>query len=408
MKYFPIQTETSCRLKWAWSTLYLNYGTTSSCHRTSTSGIDVNNFASFHNTPIKITDREAMLSGQWPDNNCAYCKDIESAGGISDRIRQNTIANVYPPELNDNQNLTSVDPVILEVYFSSACNLSCLYCNPWLSSTINAENLKYGDFNKGSVTLKSIDNKFKDLVPLFWEWFPINFKKLMRFHMLGGEPLIQKELDTILDLIENNPNNKCEFNIVTNLMIPLDRLQHIVNRFKILIESKKLKRFDITCSIDCWGPQQEYVRYGMNLNQFENNFKWLLTQKWLTININQTISALTIKTMPELLTKLSEWQQEHKIGHWFGAVDPHPIYMKADNFSSEFNDDIITIMEMMPRNTEEDCAAYDYMSGILNKIVIAEKQPEMIDDLVTYLNEIDRRRGTNWKLHFPWIEKYVV
>jgi hypothetical protein len=37
---FPIQTATACVLKWAWSTIYLGQGTSSSCHRTDQAPID--------------------------------------------------------------------------------------------------------------------------------------------------------------------------------------------------------------------------------------------------------------------------------------------------------------------------------------------------------------------------------
>jgi len=64
--YFPIQTETACKLKWSWSTIYLNSGTTASCHRASKSDIDTDNFHNFHNTETKLQARELMFDGKWP------------------------------------------------------------------------------------------------------------------------------------------------------------------------------------------------------------------------------------------------------------------------------------------------------------------------------------------------------
>jgi hypothetical protein len=52
-KYFPIKTDTSCQLKWAFSKVLLNHGLTSSCHRVKNHKFDINTF-NFHNTPEKI------------------------------------------------------------------------------------------------------------------------------------------------------------------------------------------------------------------------------------------------------------------------------------------------------------------------------------------------------------------
>ena len=79
---FPIHSDTACLLKWAWSTVYLGQGTSSSCHRTDQAAIPVDDFASFHNLPNKIRAREMMRRGEWPQEGCQYCEKIEAAGGM--------------------------------------------------------------------------------------------------------------------------------------------------------------------------------------------------------------------------------------------------------------------------------------------------------------------------------------
>jgi hypothetical protein len=406
-KYFPIKTETACQLKWAWSTIWLHTGKTLSCHRTGESELTAENFSEFHNTPLKITEREAMLQGKWPEKSCSYCKDIEQTGGTSDRMRMMTIPNLSPPELESDPTLTHVDPTLVEVYFNNTCNLGCLYCHGIFSSSIEAENVKFGTFNKNGILIDATPSKFKEMVGYFWQWFPEGFKKVRRFHVLGGEPFYQKEFDRLLDMIEQYPNPQCELNIVTNLMLSKSRLQEYIDRFKNLLVTKKLKRIDITCSIDCWGPEQEHVRWGIKLDHWEENFNLLLEYKWLYLNINQTISVLTLKTMPELLEKLNQWRTKRKVGHWFTGVTPGPTFMKAHILGpDEFRQDVKKIMLLMPRNNDEDLLAYDYMKGILNQILVTEQDADEVKKLITYLDEKDRRRGTDWQSVFPWLTKY--
>lgn len=406
-KYFPINTATACQLKWAWSTLYLNTGTTASCHRTAFSVINEENFLDFHNTSLKLDDRNRMLQGQWPETSCKYCKDIEEENGISDRQRHLTIPNLVPPELEQDNTAIKISPTIVEVFFNNTCNLGCLYCNSGLSSSIETENKKFGDFKYNSVELINTQNYFKDLSPYFWNWFPEGFPKLKRFHFLGGEPFYQKEFDKLLDMIEQYPNPDCEINIVTNLMVPKKRVEVFLDKFKQLLIGRKIKRLDITCSIDCWGPQQEYVRWGISLKQWEENFNLLLQNKWIYLNINQTISALTIKTMPDLLSKLQGWRKDRKVGHWFSGVTPGPIYLKGEIFgNTEFRSDSTQILNLMANSTDEDKNAYEYMKGIFEQMLSAEQNNSEIKNLIIFLNEKDRRRNTNWRELFPWLIKY--
>ena len=407
-KFFPINTKTACQLKWAWSTIYLNTGITRSCHRTGESLITSENFMDFHNTPKKIQERNKMLKGEWPDDSCQYCKKIEDAGGISDRLRMSHVPNLSPPELEKNPTLTKVQPTLVEVYLSNACQMSCLYCSPSLSSSIESENRKHGDFKKMGVDLKNSKGNFKDLLPSFWTWFRAGFQKIKRLHVLGGEPFYQKEFEKMLDMIEQYPNPDCELNVVTNLMVSEEKLKYFVDRFYFLCKSRAIKRVDITCSIDCWGQEQEYVRHGISLAHWKKNFNYLMNNRWLVLNINQTISVLTIKTMPNLLQKLNSWRQTRPIGHFFSGVDPGPNYLKAEIVGENFfKVDAEEILELMPNNDEQNTAAKEYMTGILNHVNNSKRNKEQLDNLIIFLDEKDRRRGTSWKTIFPWLAELI-
>lgn len=406
-KYFPIKTDTACQLKWSWSTLLLWQGITRSCHRTGDSKLTPENFLNFHNTDVKLQDRKAMLEGRWPESSCRYCKNIEDVGGTSDRMRMSSIPDLSPDILYEDPTATIIDPSIVEVYFNNTCNLGCLYCNIGFSSVNEDENRQFGNFQQGGVRLiAKPKGQYKNLVPYFWQWFERDFQKVKRLHILGGEPFLQKELFQLLDKFEQFPNPNCEFNVVTNLMYDEKILEGFLARCKKLLVNRSLKRVDITCSIDCWGADQEYVRRGIKLDQWEKNFQILLKYKWLKININQTITVLTIKTMPELLEKLRKWQEIHPIGHFFSEGEPLIECLEIDILGhSVFSKEIVEILDSMPENTDEDILTKQYMSSILSKIVGSTADPRRMKDLQIFLNEKDRRRGTEWEQIFPWIQE---
>jgi hypothetical protein len=407
-KFFPIKTDTACQLKWNWSTLYLYKGRTASCHRTGWDQISLETFDTFHNTEKKQQERQLMLQGKWPVDSCGYCKNIEAAGGFSDRMLHLNIPNQSPPELETDPTAVVVSPTILEIFFNNTCNLACLYCIPELSSQISQENRKHGVFAQDGVVLdcEDTDPEYQQRLDKFWVWMRKNSHTLKRFNVLGGEPFYQRELDQCLDYFENVPHPGLELGIVTNLMLSPERLNKYINRFKLLLATKKLGRIDITASIDCAGPEQEFVRHGINLNTWYANFEWLLVHKWLTLNINQTICLLTIKSMPELLVKLSEWRKKHTVGHYFSVANPGPSYLIPSILGPEiFLHDFETIINCMSTETEQDKIAIQYMTGIANEVAKSTVNNVELKKLKTFLNEKDRRRGTNWKQTFPWLEK---
>lgn len=409
-KYFPIKIDPACQLKWSYSSIYMTTANTCSCHRVTKHVFDVDSF-DFHNTEEKLAQRTKMLDGQWPGDGCEYCKNIEDTNsGQSDRQFQLQIPNLYPPELDLNRHEINVSPTILEIFFDNVCNMSCVYCCDSLSSKIDFENKKFGKFDQKGVVIDDSFKKHNDyekILSKFWQWMDANAKNLKRFIFLGGEPLYQKQSDQLLEFFDKNPCPDLECSVFTNLMVQPQRLQQFIEKVKQLIKDKKLKRFEVTASIDCWGPQAEYVRYGLDLDRWKENFEYLISEKWLTLNINGAISILTIKTMPELIELLNRWQTNRKIGFFFQKV-VEPSYMNPDILGAdEFKKDIVKILDLMETESWMGAQAKNYIQGIFATIEQAEVNQPEAEKLIIYLDEIDRRRRTNWHNLFPWLEKYT-
>jgi hypothetical protein len=136
------------------------------------------------------------------------------------------------------------------------------------------------------------------------------------------------------------------------------------------------------------------------------NMELLLQQKWLTVSINQTISLLTIKTMPGLIDKIKEWKSKREIGHFFSVVSPGPEYLVPDILGNRvFEKDFEHILNIMPRDTNEDVLAFECMQGISHNYSQSMTNQVELLKLKTFLDETDRRRGTSWAGTFPWLVK---
>ena len=395
-KPFPIRSDTACQLKWNWSTVFLSTGETASCHRTNHHKFNTDEF-DFHNTPSKIADRQNMLEGKWPEKGCDYCINIEKAGGQSDRITNLDFPGIHAPvELDNNPMATQVTPRILEIYFDNTCNLKCVYCGPHFSSLWDAENIKFGDkaFKK--------DPKLQSNKQKLFDWLKINGHNLTNFNILGGEPLYQRELEECLDLFEAHPAPELKLQIFTNLNAKLKYVQKVTERVRHLIDKGCLREFEVTASLDCWGPQQEYVRFPLNLKTWETNFEYLLGCEWINLIISSTITPLSVKTLPDLLTKIQEWNKVRTVYHYQNSVNG-PSYMFIDIFGDIFSEDFDRILDLKPENTPEEISSKNYMAGIAKQSKSNEPNIVEIKNLFNFLNTMDFRRKTNWRELFPWL-----
>ena len=409
---FPIKTKTACQSKWTWSTIWLNRLSSSSCHRVNASPVDLNNFDNFHNLPKKLDDRRLMLNGEWPAGGCETCRVVEEAGGWSDRQHNLDIRGLTPPELLTDPTAVVVSPKIVEIFAQNICNLACVYCNGNLSSKIEQEGIKFGDFNQNGVKIPIITiptSAAKEYFDKFIDWLDRNVQTLVRLHLLGGETFIQHDLmNSVLDIIERRPNPKLELCVFSNLNVPDKYWNLYISRICDLQKAGNIRVFDLTASIDCWGPEQVYVRSGLNLKKFEERFAWASEQgNWLRLNANQTITSMTIKTMPDLLNLINKYNKHRHIGHYFQFLTGR-VYQHPDAFGYDFwADDFDRILTVMPTDTNEQREAIPRMVGMQRQLQqVTRYNYKKIGQLHTYLDELDRRRSTNWRSVFPYLDMH--
>ena len=416
-RIFPIKNDPACLLKWGWSTVFFNSGSTASCHRTEKYAIDPNNFDQFHNVSEKITARELMLKGQWPGHGCEYCKKVEKVGGISDRLfqlNQQQDPGLTAPELLKNNLAVSVTPTMLEVYFKNTCNMACVYCGPHFSSLWEDENRKYGNLFENNTKFsvqQSQNNPYYDkMVADLWTYLGTDnrYLTLRRFHILGGEPFLLSELDDCINFWDAHSNPDLVFSIITNLNIPHERFQKYVNRFEQLVKENKIWKFQITGSIDGWGPEVEYARYGLDLNNWEKNFRSLLDKPWVTLSINSAISALTIKCLPALITKINEWNRlrpaaAEPIGFSYAFTGQHDDPVRFG--TGFFDKDLILALSLLDKKSTIDIGVYEALESLRKLLNKNSMDIAKVNELKIYLDQLDARRKTNWRKTFPWLDQ---
>lgn len=352
-----------------------------------------------------------MQQGEWPGDGCEYCQNIETAGGVSDRMFQNKIQDIYPLELDQDASLVSVFPSVLEVFFSNTCNLGCVYCTPALSSTLQQEAARFGGALTQRDDIPRQLNKYRDLVPKFWHWFARHGHRLQRLQVLGGEPFLQPEIDQLMDIFESQDFSHLEFNLVTNLSVPERVIRPRLERLGTLVTQGRLRRVDIQVSIDCWGTNQSYTRYRIDLELFENNLRHLMDHGVFRIGLLSTVNSLSIQQLPVLADKYREWNLQQRLYWYLHLVLPvgtSPFDPTIFDYSL-FADSMESTRNLLPVSSDwDDVMLRDTFDGIDR--TLRHGCQDRIDrqrELVAFLESNDQRRSLDWRQEFPWLDNIV-
>lgn len=397
---------TSCVYKWAWSTTYLNKATTKSCFHNPDIPFTPENFSNFHNLKEKQDERRLMLDGKWP-KGCDYCRKTEAAGGKSDRMTANEIPGIVPIEVIKNPTTLIATPKIVEIFISNVCNFKCIYCGPKSSSKIQAEIIKFGEFKHNSIDIKPLvtdRDRHSEMMFQFWAWLETSYSDLHRLNILGGEPLIMPETLEIFEFFNTHPNPNLELNVVSNINVDGKVVDNLIAVSKQLVKDKKIKRVDFIASIDSWDPSETYIRNGLDLKLWESNFsKLLATGDEIYLGINLALTNLSLRGLPKLIRKWNEWSRHREIGLYSSRVFMPP-YLGVEVLPYELNREYLAeALLLMPENTWLQRWCKERLNGATQVMANSpDGDPALMADLKTYLTELDRRRGTNWREVFPW------
>jgi hypothetical protein len=297
--------------------------------------------------------------------------------------------------------------------------MACTYCNSDFSSRWEDEDRKFLGKVRTTEARLLKSNQYDKMVRELWSYLEKDdrYKILHRYHILGGEPFLLTELDDSITFWESHPNINLIFSIITNLNIPTERFQKYVERFERLVLDNKIWKLQITASLDAWGAQQEYVRYGLDLLLWQRNFEILVSKPWVTLSINSTMSSLTIKHMPELIKKINHWNslrgiEEHTADHVFNAPIHHSFQTVVGTVDNPyifgggvFDTAMDEIISLMLADTNSQKSSRDQMQGIALALKESQRSSDQILKLKQYLDSLDQRRNTNWRTLFAWLDE---
>jgi organic radical activating enzyme len=441
-----------CAAKWTQVTIHLQTGRTHSCHHPMTHKIPLREIAknpsALHNTRYKKRQRKKMLDGKRPDE-CDYCWNIEdSSEEFSDRTYKSSEpwSEPYIDEIKELGWKGDYNPKYVEVAFSNVCNFKCSYCGPSFSSTWVQEIKKHGEypttdgFNnidrlKDNGEMPYHHTEFNPYVEAFWKWWPDLYHDLHTFRITGGEPLLSNDTWKILDyIIDNpNPNRKLKLGINSNLGVPDNLIDKLIEKLKILEERNLVSEIVIHTSCDTAGSHAEYIRNGLDYEKFKFNVDKVLSNLDKTIiGLMSTFNALSVINYKEFLVFVYEMKKKHNTDgrYWQPCIVLDSSYLRYPQHQTVkiLPDEWISKVEELadfadnhrmldkPLDVEWDVKWMGFVDIEVAKIRrIADwmRVPQDADKLKSnrsnfyrFMNAHDERRATDFKKTFPELEEF--
>lgn len=433
-----------CLAKWLQVSLHLTTGKTHSCYHPPVHGIELQelskNPSALHNTRQKKQERAMMRKGERP-KGCSYCWNIEDSGNYSDRHYRSLEpwAESRFQEVVQKGSDYDVIPSYVEVNFNQSCQFKCSYCSPHLSTAWMDEIKQNGAY---PTTIPHNDiQKLKEMelwplplkapnpyVEAFWKWWPELYPKLKVFRMTGGEPLIDHNTYRVLNYIQTHPHPDLELAITSNLCPPEKMMKRFQKQLKEILKHKKIFRFMLFPSIDAWGAQAEYIRFGLNTPEFEKNIRDLIKNlPELLISFIVTVNALSPFSLRDLLERILEWQKEafylHKSNYRRIFFDlPYlraPAWQALDILPEGMAESYFQpALEFMEKNRVDLCEKKyygfsDFQINKMNRLIgltrrpVDKKQQELNRiNFYKFFSEHDRRRKTCLEKDFPELKAF--
>jgi organic radical activating enzyme len=238
----------------------------------------------FH-TDTMLEDRALMLDNKSCTSCHHGCYKYEEQGLPSTRQKHKNETKISNPQAQ----MTS-----LAISLSTDCNMTCMYCSPVWSSSWQKDIEKNGEYLLDGVPVKQKNNwstlwskmkqKSRGTESRFFELLLREIELsagLQRVTLLGGEPLLNNQLDQVLDRVHGK-----KITIITGLGVNHKRLRQVLQSTKGLDVS-----FDI--SAEATGRLFELIRHGVTWRDFQDRVS-MIEENGNKIKFWSTISNLSV------------------------------------------------------------------------------------------------------------------
>jgi len=189
--------------------------------------------------------RASIKQGILHEKYCNGCIKRENAGFASERDWHNNISPDFDCKTAD---IDEHKPALIDVRWNNTCNLACTYCTSYFST-------KWASIVNKKVN-KTINTDYQKII----DYIAKHQGSVREVALVGGEPLMMKENDKLLDILPDD----VLVTVITNMTNDFDKMP---------VPKKLLARPRVgwSMSFDNIGDRFNYVRWGSSWEQLDKN-----------------------------------------------------------------------------------------------------------------------------------------
>jgi MoaA/NifB/PqqE/SkfB family radical SAM enzyme len=339
--------------------------------------------------PLAKEIRQSIINGKWHDA-CNQCKRLEEFGARTERTGVLFRYDEFKDATVDTFKLQKID-----LRWSNTCNLACNYCYEYFSS-------KWATI-KG-IKVNANKNVAEDSI---FALIDESMGTIDELYLLGGEPLLQKQNNKLLDMLPDK-----RYYILSNLSVDVPNNP---------IAKKLLTNKNVSwgISFETVGDRFEYVRHGAEWNTLLNNLRYIKTFSPKNINAHPLYCAYSAFNLCEYYDFLMS-EDIFDQAYWclIQNIEGLNVFTLPDSLKVKAIDELDRCISKF-KDTRFDMSALEEIRKNLHNSLLVNnttERPEAVIDknyrsrtaFISWIHDLEHNQLTDKKHKFQdlWIDVY--
>ena len=310
----------------------------------------------YHEESLKYTSQRQLLN-QWfsewliNDNLLPWKEDSDS---LFEEINDLNWVEIFKN--------TPIKLQWLALHGSNICNLACRGCYSLLSTKWRKDEIKLG-INPHPTNDPDID------------WYGIDIASIDFITMFGGEPFYMKQSEQLIDKVEADPNNKILQYFTNGTVMPSKQTLDVW---------KDIRKLILYISVDAFGEDNDYFRYGSDWNTVEQNLQFYISEgakyNW-EIKVSTLINIYNVDKLDVLHNWLvNKGIQDTAIMY---NLCIYPQELDIRNLPQEYKEELIEQYSTinLPNNVKSVVQKHLEMEPNLSSFIVVKAFSEKLDEL---------------------------
>jgi len=276
---------------------------------------------------------------------------------------------------------TTMKPVSWDYRFSNLCNFKCRMCGDMLSSSWESEERKHNMIDLSNPknnwmrpNIKKEISKFQDLVVRQEFQDAVNEHRVEEIYWVGGEPLMMEEHWTFMKQIVDQGDGS---NMYARYNTNLSRVEYRgINLYTDILSH--LRDWQICASLDGTGKIGEYIRTGLNYNEWLKYYKQAqqiqTNPRQMRIDFTLTLPGLfEIENIINLSKELNTMLLAKVIFSFTPDIVMSPLALPKNILHRYVNE---VLENIRPKITSNQRPLLDVLENLLQRKTFEEEWPE--------------------------------